>query len=250
MAQANPVVHRYSANLERWKSHPEEALFGYDSKGTEQVKGLPHLHSSMYARLKVIFDQMSRRWLYYTKEYRQGGSLHIGGPTATSLPNNIPCTTIRCEAFFGTVSDTTKSMGPAAAPWQCTATAIARQNASVTVPLLEADAPDIIQQAVATIAQHRSLQTHRRNLNARLVAEKEQEEQHKAQKAQEKKDKQEQRAKEREQKKRDQEAKKANPRKRKASQLDDEFGYLLQLMQADRTTRLGRTSATPKKYVQ
>ena len=91
---------------------------------------------------------------------------------------------------------------------------------------------------------------HRRNLNARLVAEKEQGEQQKAQKAQEKKDKQEQRAKEREQKKGEQEAKKANPRKRKASQLDDEFGYLLQLMQADRTTRLGRTSASPKKYVQ
>ena len=31
VAQANPVVHRYSANLERWKSHPEEALFGYNS---------------------------------------------------------------------------------------------------------------------------------------------------------------------------------------------------------------------------
>ena len=249
VAQANPVVSRFGNNLQRWKANPEEALHGYNSKGTDQVKALSHLHISMFARLKIIFDQMSRRWLYYTKEYQHGGRLHMGGPTAASILKNTPCTSIACEAFFGTLSDTTKAMGPAAAPWQCTATAIARQNASVTVPLLEADAPSIIQQAISTMAQHGSIKKHRRNLHARLVAEKQQEEQQKAQKAQEKKDKQEAKAREREEKKREQEARKSNPRKRRASQLEED-GYLLQLLQAERTTRTGRATATPKKYVQ
>ena len=113
---------------------------------------------------------MSRRWLYYTKEYQHGGRLHMGGPIAASILKNTPCTSIACDA-------------------------------SVTVPLLEADAPSIIQQAISTMAQHGSVKKHRRNLHARLVTEKQQEEQQKAPKAQENKDKQEAKAREREEKK-------------------------------------------------
>ena len=65
-----------------------------------------------------------------------------------------PCTSVFQESFFGALSNQLKPMGPTAAPWRVTATAISRANASVDMPVLEDDVPHLIHRAARVEEMH------------------------------------------------------------------------------------------------
>ena len=139
VAAAHLYVLQFQAALRSWALDPKLAL-QLEGKGMAIVQTHPLL-PILLRRLRVVLRVMSEQWEKYSIVYRNGGALDPTSSPHLSALQATPCTSVFEESFFGALSNQWKLMGPTAAPWRVTATAISRANASVDMPLLEEDVP-------------------------------------------------------------------------------------------------------------
>ena len=145
VADAHSYVLQFQAALHSWALDPKLAL-QFEGKGRAVVQ-THSLLAILLRRLRIVFPVMSERWDKYIIAYRNGGPLDPTCSTHLCALKATPCTSIFEESFFGAFSNQWTLMGPTAAAWRVTATAINRANASVDMPLLEEDVPQLIQRA-------------------------------------------------------------------------------------------------------
>ena len=152
MHEAGPVVLEYWQHLSHWAQNSRAAL-AFDGTSMDLVQNGPFLPRVLQC-LRVFFERMSKRWVYYTRECEVGGTLHATSTADADVLRVLPATSCFEESFFGVLSSALKSSGNRAAQWRVSALAVAKHNAPYTTPLPNEDCKLVMSLAHDVEQQH------------------------------------------------------------------------------------------------